>query len=146
MTGILKGFAFLCKLGLLLFKPHWDYQIKTKRILVVVVKWRHRANGLLRNLIIPPGNSYSPQLAILGQVVTVPLVICLVCMCYIHRHTGNFLPGGGSKPFAQKHLASCPNCYERVKKKWGPYCSNIGRPGIWRWLDTVFQGQYQVWA
>ena len=27
MTRILQGFAFLCKLGLLLFQPHWDYQI-----------------------------------------------------------------------------------------------------------------------
>ena len=49
-TRILQGFAFLCKLGRSLFKPHWDYKInmkgKTKRIMVVVVKWRHRANGL----------------------------------------------------------------------------------------------------
>ena len=34
-----------------------------------------------------------------------------------HRRTGNFLPGGGGKPFAQKNLASCPNFYERVEKK-----------------------------
>ena len=27
MTRILQGFAFLYKLGLLLFKPHWGYQI-----------------------------------------------------------------------------------------------------------------------
>ena len=27
MTRILQDFAFLCKLGLLLFKPHWGYQI-----------------------------------------------------------------------------------------------------------------------
>ena len=26
-TRILQGFAFLCKLGLLLFKPRWDYKI-----------------------------------------------------------------------------------------------------------------------
>ena len=41
-----------------------------------------------------------------------------------HRRTGNFLPGGGgggSKPFAQKILASCPNFYETVEKKRGPY-------------------------
>ena len=48
-----SGFAFLCKLELLLFKPHWGYQIwiwkkKPKRILVVEVKWRHRASGLLK--------------------------------------------------------------------------------------------------
>ena len=34
-TRILQGFAFLCKLGRLLFKPHWDYNLnmkgKTKR-------------------------------------------------------------------------------------------------------------------
>ena len=34
-----------------------------------------------------------------------------------HRRTGNFLPGGGGKPFAQKNLASCPNFSERVEKK-----------------------------
>ena len=38
--------------------------------------------------------------------------------------------GGGSKPFAQKNLASCPNFYERVEKKLGPYATNKGRPGI----------------
>ena len=27
MTRILQGFAFFCKLGLLLFKPHWGYKI-----------------------------------------------------------------------------------------------------------------------
>ena len=31
MTSILQGFAFLRKLGLLLFKPHWDYQIKYEK-------------------------------------------------------------------------------------------------------------------
>ena len=51
MTRILQGFAFLCKLGLLLFKtsqglPNLNMKRKPKRILVVVVKWRHRAIGL----------------------------------------------------------------------------------------------------
>ena len=27
-TRIFQGIAFVCKLRLLLFKPHWDYQIK----------------------------------------------------------------------------------------------------------------------
>ena len=49
-TRILQGFGFLCKLGLLLFKPHIKQNLnmkgKTKRILVVAVKWRHRANDL----------------------------------------------------------------------------------------------------
>ena len=47
-----------------------------------------------------------------------------------HRRTGNFLPGGGGKPFAQKNLAGCPNFYERVGKKGGPYYNNIGRTDI----------------
>ena len=51
-TRILQGFAFLCNLMLLLFKPCWNYQIKIwkeqqKRILVAVVKWCHHTNGLL---------------------------------------------------------------------------------------------------
>ena len=29
--------------------------------------------------------------------------------------------GGGGKPFAQKILGSCPNFYETVEKKRGPY-------------------------
>ena len=61
--------------------------------------------------------------------------------CWGHRRTGNFLPGGGGNPFAQKILASCPNFYETVERKLGP-CNKIGRTGIWKWLDTVFQGQY----
>ena len=64
MTRILQGFAFLCKLGLLLFKPHWDYQIlnmkrKMKRILEEV-KWCHHANGLLRK-ILEVSSSILPQ-------------------------------------------------------------------------------------
>ena len=47
-----------------------------------------------------------------------------------HRRTGNFLPGGGGKPFAQKNLAGCPNFYERVGKRGGPYYNNVGRTGI----------------
>ena len=39
----------------------------------------------------------------------------------MHRRTGNFLPGGGGKLFAQKILTSCPNFYETVEKKRGPY-------------------------
>ena len=38
--------------------------------------------------------------------------------------------GVGGKPFAQKNLASCSNFYERVGKKRGPHCSNIGRTDI----------------
>ena len=37
---ILQGFAFLCKLGLLLFKNHWDNEDTLSHL-------RHRENGLL---------------------------------------------------------------------------------------------------
>ena len=42
-TRILQGFALLCKLGVLLFKPRWDYQTwiwkeNSKRILVIISK------------------------------------------------------------------------------------------------------------
>ena len=37
-----------------------------------------------------------------------------------HRRTGRFLPGGGSKPFAQKKFASCSNFYKTVEQKRGP--------------------------
>ena len=40
---------------------------------------------------------------------------------HFHRRTGNFLPGGGGKPFSQKTLASCPNFYKTVEQKRGPY-------------------------
>ena len=49
--------------------------------------------------------------------------------------------GGSGNPFAQKILASCPNFYKTVERKLGP-CNKIGRTGIWKWLDTVFQSQY----
>ena len=39
-------------------------------------------------------------------------------------------PRGGGKPFAQKNLAGCPNFYERVGKRGGPYYNNIGRTDI----------------
>ena len=42
----------------------------------------------------------------------------LVFMCIGVRAI--FCQGGG-KPFAQKILASCPNFYETVEKKRGPY-------------------------
>ena len=37
---------------------------------------------------------------------------------YVHRRTGNFLPGGAVSP---KILASCPNFHEAVEKKRGSY-------------------------
>ena len=37
------------------------------------------------------------------------------------EHTGNILPGGGGKQFAQKVLACCPNFHERVEKIRGSY-------------------------
>ena len=64
---------------------------------------------------------------------------------YVHRHTENFLPGGGGVNHLPKKFSQVTQIfYKRVEKKRGPYCNNIGRTGVWRWLDTVFQGQYQV--
>ena len=48
---------------------------------------------------------------------------------------------GGGNPFAQKILASCPSFYKTVERKLGP-CNKIGRTGIRKWLDKVFQSQY----
>ena len=31
MTRILEGIVFLCKLGLLLFKPHWATKVKYEK-------------------------------------------------------------------------------------------------------------------
>ena len=69
MTIILQGLIFLCKLGLLLVKPQWDYQIKIwkekrKGILVAVVKWRHRANDLLQGILKLTVCSFYLQLSI----------------------------------------------------------------------------------
>ena len=69
ITIIFQGFAFLCKLALLLFKPQWDYQIwnmegKTKGILVAVVKWSHRANDLLQSVLKLTVCSFYLQLSI----------------------------------------------------------------------------------
>ena len=56
-------------------------------------------------------------------------------MIHSHRRTGNFLPRG-----AVNHL---PKFLQNSRKETRAIrCSNIGRTGIWKWLDTVFQGQY----
>ena len=50
-TRFLHGFAFLRKLGLLLFKPQWDYQIKKMKEkmkwIPLVAKTSHRVNSQL---------------------------------------------------------------------------------------------------
>ena len=51
---------------------------------------------------------------------------------------------GISNPWAQKILASCPNFYKNSRKETRAIpCNNIGHTGRWKWLDTVFQGQYR---
>ena len=66
--------------------------------------------------------------------------------CHKHRRTGNFLPEGA--------VTICPKNYRKLpkflrnsrlrKETRAILCKNIGHTytGIWRWLDTVFQGQY----
>ena len=41
--------------------------------------------------------------------------------CEGHRRTGNFLPGGAVNYLPKKIPPSCPNFYETVEKKRGPY-------------------------
>ena len=60
-TWILQGFAFLCKLGLLLFNPRWDYQI---------LIWKEKRNGSGRSSKMTPSWKWSVTLAKLGFLVT----------------------------------------------------------------------------
>ena len=62
-----------------------------------------------------------------------------------HRRTSNFLPVG-----AVTHLPiySCKflNFLQNSRTETRAIrCNNIGRTSIWKWLDTVFQGQY-LWS
>ena len=94
-----------------------------------------RVHGLFRETAFSIYNwkrrSWTGRILILSPVVNARMSIGVRAI---------FCQGGGN-PFAQKILASCPNFYKTVERKLGP-CSKIGRTGIWKWLDTVFQSQY----
>ena len=86
----------------------------------------------------------APQIFSKQQMSPFELSSC--CSCHVFSYFfaqflqqayGQFSARGGGKPFAQKILASCPNFYTRAIR-----CNNIGRTGIRKCLNTVFQGQY----
>ena len=54
---------------------------------------------------------------------------------------GLFFARGGGKPFAQKILQVSQIFTKQSNRNEGQ-CNDIGCAGIWKWLDTVFQGQY----
>ena len=53
-------------------------------------------------------------------------------------------PRRGGKPFAQKDLAGCPNFYERVGEKGGPYYNNVGRTGTVSYTHLTLPTIYSV--
>ena len=61
--------------------------------------------------------------------------------CPGHRRTGNFLPEG-----AVNHSCKLPKFLQNRRTETRAIrCNNMGRTSIWKWLDTVFQGQY-LWS
>ena len=58
-----------------------------------------------------------------------------------HRRTGSFLPGEAVNHLPKKSLQVAQIFTKQSNRNEGR-CNNIGRTGIWKWLDTVFQGQY----
>ena len=59
-----------------------------------------------------------------------------------HRRTGNFWPGGGGAVnHLPKHSCKLPKFLQNSRKETRAIrCSNIGRNGLWKWLETVFSG------
>ena len=58
-----------------------------------------------------------------------------------HRRMGYFLPGGAVNHLPKKILQVAQIFTKQSNRNEGR-CNNIGRTGIWKWLDTVFQSQY----
>ena len=59
-----------------------------------------------------------------------------------YQRTGNFLPEGVVNHLPKK-LSQIFTKKSSTKRNEGhTLLNNIGHTGIWRWLDTVFQGQY----
>ena len=59
-----------------------------------------------------------------------------------HRRTGSFRPGGAVNRLPKKFLQVAQILQNSRREKRAIRCNNIGRTGLWKWLDTVFQGQY----
>ena len=50
---------------------------------------------------------------------------------------------GGGKPLAQDfYKTKLAQIFTKQSNRNEGRCNNIGRTGIWKWLDTVFQSQY----
>ena len=59
----------------------------------------------------------------------------------MHRRTGYFLPGGAVNHLPKKILQAAQIFTKQLNRNEGR-CNNIGRTGVWKWLDTAFQGRY----
>ena len=64
-TRFLQSFAFLCKLGFLLSKPHWDYQIKI---------WKKNGKDSGRS------SKMTPYIVLMS--IRVCLFVCFCCCCF----------------------------------------------------------------
>ena len=58
-----------------------------------------------------------------------------------HRRTDYFLPGGAANHLPKTFLQVAQMFPKQSNRNEGR-CNNIGRTGMWKWLDTLFQGQY----
>ena len=67
-TGILQGFAFLCKLRLLLFKPRWDYQIWT---------WKKKRKGSGRSSKMSPSCKWPIWIASTWRSFAIFAIACI---------------------------------------------------------------------
>ena len=59
----------------------------------------------------------------------------------IHRRTGYFLPGRAVNHLPKKFL-QVAQIFTKQSNRNESRCNKIDRTGIWKWLHTVFQGQY----
>ena len=63
------------------------------------------------------------------------------CIFTRQKRTGYFLPGGAVNHLPKKFLQVAQIFTKRSNRNEGR-CNKIGRTGIWKWLHTVFHGQY----
>ena len=59
----------------------------------------------------------------------------------MHRRTDYFLPGGTANHLPKKLLQVAQMFTKQSNRNEGR-SNNIGPTGKWKWLDTLFQGQY----